>query len=750
MRIAVLLLTSLLFNSLAYADWRGITSAEPAEASVKVISQSSDEILLFVRIEGFEAKEVSIEGKVYHKITSPGCTQILQAGAPDLPKITAPLLVPANGLGEIEIVSSSSRDFPISAAPSKGNLYRDQSPSEVPYFFGDSYSASGNYPSEIVSASSPYILRDFTGQSLSIFPFHYDHGARSMRVYHAMTLRIKAQPGSQWPSASSVGMLDIDFAGIYARHFVNFGSLNYTPLYDQGKMLIIADSALMPEMVPFVSWKNKKGQPTEMISVQSIGSTYSDIRSYVSNYYYNNGLTFLLLVGDDSQVPSFPSSSGDSDPSYGYVSGNDSYAEVIVGRFSATTASELATQIYRTLEYEQRPDTSSQFQSSGVCIASDQGPGDDNEMDYEHSRNMRQDLLGYGYQSVDELYDGTQGIADAPGSPSANDLQQSLNAGRGIMLYTGHGSTSGLGTTGFGIQDVAGLTNSGHLPFVWSVACVNGNFVGNTCLAEALLRAKDSTDAPVGALATLMSTINQSWDPPMDAQDEMVDILVESYPSNRRHTFGGISVNGCMHMNDQYGSAGAEITDTWTCFGDPSVVVRTATPHQLFVQHPIYIDEVATQFTPSVSDDGSLVCLSHNGSIVARGWSLLGSAIIPVSGLVVGDTLDVTATAYNAVPYHGTVIVTGSGTGIVESASDAFLVYPNPASDRIEIRIKGGASETLECRLVDAAGRSVIQRSLPGTSTNHFTLGLSDVTSGIYFLELSTRDIRTVKRVVVK
>ncbi|MFM9051461.1 MAG: C25 family cysteine peptidase, partial [Bacteroidota bacterium] len=443
--------------------------------------------------------------------------------------------------------------------------------------------------------------------------------------------------------------------------------------------------------------------------------------------------------------------SGDSDPSYGYISGNDSYAVVIVGRFSATNSSELSTQIYRTLEYEQRPDTSLQYQSNGVCIASDQGPGDDNEMDYEHARNMRQDLLGYGYQSVDELYDGSQGVADAPGSPTATDLQQSINAGRGIMLYTGHGSTSGLGTTGFRIQDVATLANAGHLPFIWSVACVNGNFVGNTCFAEALLRAKDSTDAPIGALATLMSTINQSWDPPMDAQDEMVDILVESYPANRRHTFGGISVNGCMHMNDQYGSAGSDMTDTWTCFGDPSVVVRTATPHSLFVQHPLYIDDNAVQFTPAVSDDGVLICLSHNGSIVARGWSLLGSAMIPVSGLVAGDTLDVTATAYNALPYHGTMIVTANSTGIIENTTDdRFFVYPNPATDQVEIRVKGGNTEGLEFKLMDPSGRFVSMGYLRASGSNRFTFRLPETSSGIYFLELSTPGFRTVQRLVLK
>ena len=37
------------------------------------------------------------------------------------------------------------------------------------------------------------------------------------------------------------------------------------------------------------------------------------------------------------------------------------------------------------------------------------------------------------------------------------------------------------------------------------------------------------SDQPTGAIATFMSSIYQGWAPPMEAQDEMVDILVESY-----------------------------------------------------------------------------------------------------------------------------------------------------------------------------------------------------------------------------
>ena len=124
-------------------------------------------------------------------------------------------------------------------------------------------------------------------------------------------------------------------------------------------------------------------------------------------------------VGDGSQIPVASTQYGESDPSLGYISGNDSYAEIIIGRFSAETISEVETQVERTIAYETDPDPSGQWYHKAVCIGSNQGPGDDNEMDYEHERNIRTDEFAYTFTQADELYDGSQGMADAAGNPGA-------------------------------------------------------------------------------------------------------------------------------------------------------------------------------------------------------------------------------------------------------------------------------------------------------------------------------------------
>ena len=231
------------------------------------------------------------------------------------------------------------------------------------------------------------------------------------------------------------------------------------------------------------------------------------------------------------------------------------------------------TQVNRTIAYER--DTTagggSNWLQSGTGIASNQGPGHFGEYDNEHMDLIRQDLLGYGYNDVDQIYDP---------NASASMVANGVNAGRGIINYTGHGSQTAWSTTGFNNGHVNALTNDGLLPFIVSVACNNGTFTNSTCFAEAWLRATNGGNA-TGAIATYMSYISQSWNPPMYAQDEAVDLLI----ADEKRTIGGLWFNGSCEMMDATGAAGADEFRNWTIFGDPSVCVRTKTAQEFAVNH---------------------------------------------------------------------------------------------------------------------------------------------------------------------
>jgi hypothetical protein len=638
--------------------WFELTSAQPLTPEIKLLNSDTETSRFEVTIKGFWKENIrSADGNPEIKASVDNSTPMLIKGAPDLDKLTVSLAIPDMGEMLVSIAEEEYTDIQgIYIIPSKGNLTRDIDPDEIPFEYGKEYKTDDFFPVVIAELRTPHIIRDVRGQTVVFYPFRYNPVRKILRVYTRLVIEVKTT-GRDGENELTLRREEDKtvraFEGIYARNFLNYRQYKeasrYIPLEDDGNMLIISYGPFMADMQAFADWKNISGIPTEMVNVSTIGSTSAAIKTYVANYYNTNGLTFLLLVGDAAQVPTSSTTAGDSDNDYGYLAGNDHYPDIFVGRFSAENNAQVQTQVQRTLEYEKEPGTVTGSFVRSMCIASSQGPGDDGEYDWVHQRNIRTDYMGFTYTYGAELYDGSQGGQDATGNPTASMVTTEVNTGTGIISYTGHGSNTSWGTTGFSNTNISSLTNNEMLPFILSVACVNGNFVGITCFAEAWLRATYNGQ-PSGAIATIMSTINQSWNPPMRGQDEMVDILVESYPANIRRTFGGICMNGCMNMNDVYGSDGADMTDTWTIFGDPSLMVRTAAPATMVVSHVDDLPVGSSQLTVYCDQEEARVAVSKDYQVLATGIISSGSIILNFDPITYGDILTVAVSAFNCIP----------------------------------------------------------------------------------------------------
>jgi hypothetical protein len=724
---------------------------------IELISSTVNESVITFKMNDYTFDKVSTPWGESNIVNAGNTTPLLKKGAPNLPKFTTSLLIPDQAKMDIQLISSSFIDYTnIDIAPSKGSLSRAINPSDVPYEKGVEYSSNSFFPSQLVSLREPYILRDFRGQTVLVNPFQYNPVTKTLRVYSEITVKV-FQSGTDGTNAITrfafPEKIDKEFSYIYSHQFLNkTPSPDYTPVAEYGKMLIICYGPFMSAMQPFVDWKKRMGIPVTMVDVTAAGGTATAIQTYVKNYFNTNGLTFLLLVGDAAQVPPLSLSTGDSDVGYGYILGNDRYPDILVGRFSAETTTHVKTQVDRLLSYEKFPQPSLPFYKHGIGIGSDQGPGDENEYDYQHIRNIRSKLMAYTYTSVDEIYDGSQGGMDATGNPTSATVASALTNGASVINYCGHGSQTSWGTTGFSNTGVDALNNTDSYPFIFSVACVNGDFANGTCFAEAWLRATTTTGAPAGAIATIMSTINQNWNEPMEGQDEMDSILTESYSSNIKRTFGGITMSGCMKMNDSYGSTGMDMTDTWTIFGDPSVMVRTDVPLAMTVSHVATENVGVTQLVINCNTNGALVGLSVNGNILGTGFISGGSVTITFPAIGAPCTIDVTVTAYNKIPYMGTVLVLATGVADVSGTISTVSLFPNPAVTNSMLSYTVTSPENVSVRIYDALGREVMtlvdsKVTSPGTFLARINvLGLEQ---GIYFCTVKAGESVVTKKLVV-
>jgi hypothetical protein len=584
--IAILMLAVFVIMSSAV-----FAAPDDQAVTVNVLNSDPNQVVIQYKFDDLVQRPINIGGKIFTEIHLGKESLKKEVGAPELPDVSRSIIIPDNARMAVSVIDGSYYEIEnINIPPSKGFILRNVNPADVPYTFGKAYRTNAFYPGPLATLREPYIMRDCRGIVVTVHPFQYNPARRVLRVYTDITVQVTAI------GKDSVNVMDRKghkrklhrvFRDIYSSQFINYSASaaeRSTTLDEQGNMLIIAYDPWLGNVQPLADYKNSIGINTTVVGVSTIGNNATSIKNYIQNVYNTSDLAFILLVGDAAQVATPTASGGSSDPTYSKLAGSDDYPDIFVGRFSAETAANVDTQVLKTIEYETMPATQQGWFWRGVGIASPEGDsttGDDGQSDQQHIEALRLDLLAYNYTLVDQIYEAA--------GPTAADITNALNAGRGVINYCGHGSTTAWGTTGFSVTNVNALTNYNMLPFIFDVACVNGQFNGYTCFAEAWMRAASGGE-PTGAIGIYASSINQSWAPPMEAQDKFNSL----YIAGTYGTYGALCYTASCSMMDKYGSGGVSMFNTWHIFGDPSLrVVGTAVVDNTVARNPSPADEAA-------------------------------------------------------------------------------------------------------------------------------------------------------------
>jgi gingipain R len=748
MKKIVLLFSALLCLHSAYAQ----------STSYNVISNSQHQTVIDVKVGAIKQLPVMTPNGNEVKITVDKGTQLLQQGSPDLPKLAFSIIIPNQANSTISVMESQYTDIPMVAiAPSKGSFSRAINPSTVPFIYGDTYQKDGFFPAQTAILNQPYILRDFRGQTVMINPVQYNPVTKTMRVYSHFKLNIEYTGVSNDNFLSSnerPNQVVEEFDGIYQNQFINYKTTGttYTPLNEQGSLLIISPAAYLGEIAPLVKWKKMKGIKTYLVNTDTLsgGVNSTTIKALVKSYYQEKQIAYLIIVGDDTNIPPITTTgvvAGPSDIAYAYINGNDHYPEFSVGRLSGESISEIRTQVTRTLNYEQTPNTNGNWMRTQIGIGSEFGTGDDNQYDFDHIHEIVDSNKNqYYYLTNVEGYDDTCTLSatllgtDQLGYPTATMLSTAINNGASLINYCGHGGPDGIVTTSFSSSDIPSLQNYNQLPFIFVVGCSPGEFVSYSCFAENMQRARTTSFQPYGTISNYMSSIAQYWDEPMQAQDEFNAILRGARPSNLKARLGVMCADASMSMNDQYNIAtdplaGSDMTDTWIFFGDPTVSIYTKNEGTLTLGYDVHITQNSTTYEIHCPVDGATIGLYYQGEYLASSIVNGGIAYFTFPPLTFLDTVFITATKQNYVPASGSALVVNWATGISDiNVQSNLVIYPNPATDFLQINTKENAVLT-QVQIIDINGKIVRTLNVSG---NHATLNTTSLIPGTYILQAIT------------
>ncbi len=423
------------------------------------------------------------------------------------------------------------------------------------------------------------------------------------------------------------------------------------------EMLIITGDAFADELADLVHWKWRKGFVVDIKTASELGGTTTGIKNYIQSYYDSADVDFVLLVGDVGDVPTFTGdvSGSSSDNPYSELAGSDYIPDCFVGRLSLTTEAQVSEMVGRIINYEHFAFGTGTDWTQAVCL-----PASDDDSYHELAENTQryvaQNRYGpYGYTRIDTIWAYYGGTGD--------DVKNSVNQGVMILNYTGHGYNYGWAGPAMSNSDIPTLTNTGMYPFVISNACQTGMFGEyDECYMECWIRQTGK-----GAIASMGASDYTYWNEDDEFERRMIDSV---FVSEWMFT-GGMRYKGLMAVYSAYSSSAEYYFDMYNLFGDPSLALWFGPPGNLSVSHPTSVspgdgtvDITVTSGSSPVNE--ALVCITDDGAIHSTGYTnSSGEITLSYSGAPAGETLWVTVTAYNKIPYEGFIVVGANGPYVV-------------------------------------------------------------------------------------
>ena len=430
-------------------------------------------------------------------------------------------------------------------------------------------------------------------------------------------------------------------------------------LSEEGDILVIYTSRDASAIQPYITHKQGLGYNVQTQQV----STGTDVQTTVQNAYNANpNIMYVQLVGDWEDIKcAYASSKYPQDTELGLAAGSDNYLDLSVGRFSAGSATDVTTQVNKAIAWENNLPVHG-FMVDGLGIGSPEGTGDDSEYDYQHIDIIKENkLVPNQYVNVDECYQNY----------TSTCIQNSVNAGVGVINYCGHGGPSGW--TSYSSSNVSALTNGSETPFIFSVACNVGDYDGYTCFAEVWLRKTNG-----GAVAALMSTYSQPWVPPMLGQDYFNDLLTGGYnystnPGNGTNTdhgkeiLGSIIANGMILWISESSTSSDILTmKNWTLFGDCALrVFGEAAP-----PNPPVADFSADTTIVSAGGSVTFTDLSTNGP-TSWDWTFEG-------GSPSGSTSQNPTVTYNSAGTYDVSLTAANSAGSDSETKTNYITVTAP------------------------------------------------------------------------
>lgn len=680
----------------------------PAKAqSVSVITNDNYAATYNYSSAEVQMTDRDIQGSTYTVVTMDNASPSRQLGAPDLPIVSRMIEIPLCSGVRVSVSNVRIKHLetlahpmmPVQPAPGKS----DKGPR--PFVMDSSlYSRNAFYGHDTAWVEVLGVARDRNIAMLHISPLSYNPVTGEVSLITEMTLSV-TYDGADIPATEAM------HSRYYSPDFALGANLVSTlpatktirtdaPLH----YLIVAHSSFRGQLDDFIAWKKRQGfiVTASYTDDAGVGTTASTIAAHIKHFYTNAteelpAPTYLLLVGDNQQIPafssrcSFPASDHVTDLYYVTWTQGDDIPDCYMGRFSARSVAELTPQIEKTLYYEGYNFSDPSYLSKGILVAGeDRGSVSDNAytyadpaMDYIAKTYIN---AANGYTTVKYYKNNTDfaptGVTVTGSSQtyvSASELRSLYNEGYGWINYSAHGYDDCWGTPEFTTNHVANMTNYGKPSVMIGNCCLSGKFntsYYDACLGEALLRKGDNAGAvayfggtnstywphdfcwSVGVRSGFANTMNTNYSAQhLGMYDRLFHTHNEDYTAWHT-TAGSMNVAGNTAV-EEYGSYQLYYWEIYELFGDPSLMPWLGEPSAMPFTADTVIPLGTTEYAVLTAPHAyvALTTVEGHDLLCATYADASGNAVLHLPDEITPGSYELALWAQNCRPLFQTLFV---------------------------------------------------------------------------------------------
>ena len=265
-------------------------------ATSEILQSSPDGLKVRFAIDKLDFFEVQSSQGVWTAISAKDYSSTNKVGEPKLPLLRKIISVPLGAQVQFRLSNTQTStvflaekgiNYPI--LPAQESVSKSAKPEDIPFVVNrDFYNGQLATDESVIQISELGMMRGERLFALDFVPMNYNPASKSLDVVLSTELEISFVGADHAATAElKAKTYSPAFEGAFASTIWNHQATRTSLLRHPMGYVIVLPANFVDAMQPFIDWKTREGYDVTIATTQAIGSTTSQIKSYMQGLWDN-------------------------------------------------------------------------------------------------------------------------------------------------------------------------------------------------------------------------------------------------------------------------------------------------------------------------------------------------------------------------------------------------------------------------------------------------------------------------------